>query len=315
MRLTIREIADLKEGRKSLDEITKTHDGTSLGKISSVMDKWTQSKVGKRDYSSVSFTEDGQIVQGSELRENQLSDLHRMDNSGENGTYTCTRIYENGSVEYQSTDIPHHFIMNDLMDKNKDGEYLNRSISLVSYNGTRMTVVRNNKFNDENHDMFNKTCEDMETASKEYNDMFSERWKARVQEMIDNREFPNKIKGHNLSSPIYLSHYLEHKAKQEVLKDMGTWEQNVLKGQGFDKRFEECNTKFRVSRKYTDNRDWFSRHSDLDWLVHDGHEESFQQGKPVEERNYDWTGAGYVKEVKEWGKGHQILWHLPTEEQ
>ena len=38
MKLSIKEIADLKEGRKSLEEITKTHDGTSMGKVKDTLE-------------------------------------------------------------------------------------------------------------------------------------------------------------------------------------------------------------------------------------------------------------------------------------
>lgn len=42
LRLSIQEIADLKEGRKSLEDIEKTHDGTSMGKIKGTLEDFIE---------------------------------------------------------------------------------------------------------------------------------------------------------------------------------------------------------------------------------------------------------------------------------
>ena len=100
---------------------------------------------------------------------------------------------------------------------------------------------------------------------------------------------------------------MEHKAQQQALKEMGTWEQAVLKGQGFDKQFEEQNVKIRVSRKKTDNRSRYSSYDESSFKDMDSTTELYEKtggwgqdspwrsnNKKVQEERYDWSKAGYT---------------------
>lgn len=235
MKLSIREIADWKEKGIVPQKLTKTHDGTSMGKIGPILDKWVKTvdshkcsvfdENGHQLYESLSSPSGmtfelmrWNFLQNKDFVYANSTNLHYITNNEDDSTGHNVSIQEtdeNGKT-ISVTNVPNSDKLKALTTQNDDGDYLLRSFSLASPNSTRMTVIRNNKFNEENHESYQQTIKDFDKANIEYE-----------------KEF-NKI--------------VKERGTVEAVKELGTWEQAVFKGQGFDKRFEDCNTKFRITK-------------------------------------------------------------------
>lgn len=364
--LNIQEIASLKSGMKTLEEIRKTHDGTSMGKVGPALDEWAEknrenrwaiSLVGIIDKNgkTIGYRIGDAIESINSIRpsvtdgvEDELKDswktpsqfsektgykdFHLIETSGRGGNegeYTRgVNIKESGAVfmgELAGSNVPKNehpyanegtagtmtvpnpYNMNKLLEKNKDGEYLVRSYSMVGNNGTRISIIRNNKFNQQNEGPYDSLANSLNKATIKYESDYQQRYREIAQNIIDNHEYPDNIKGHKLLRPYDIRGYVEHKAQQQALKEMGTWEQAVLKGQGFDKQFEEQNVKIRVSRKKTDNRSRYSSYDESSFKDMDNTTELYEKtggwgqdspwrsnNKKVQEERYDWSKAGYT---------------------
>ena len=321
------------------DEITKTHDGTSMGVIGSFLDDWSKEHI--RDYTRTFaiMDENGNIVRSMDdikgvnptlfsyntevhqaYKENDAKDLHLIC-SGVNNIERI-EIPEAGGDMFipEEANGPLWLLRGDEM-----GDYRNlRSVTMVSPNGTRTTFIRNDKFSPENHEAYSKTLKDMREATMEYRKDYINTYEQKVQEMINNTNLPIKVNGIEIYSPDTLLGIYLNKAKRETTKELGTWEQTVLKGQGFDKQLEECNIKARVSRKNTDSlgspRDWGSNPKSWDdsrmedeirnqdnFVNRSANEEAFGAagGK------YDWTPAGLEPAYPE-GSGTSQRWKMPS---
>lgn len=180
MKLSIQEIADLKEGRKTLDEITKTHDGTNVwaknpdlksalnnfgekcSKESEEYIRYTKDGVFQQDGTQVSFDKDR-----NRLTDEEMTDL-KKDNYEECHFTTFYKHNTNGDWKLHES-FKDNDCLPPMIDKedifllghtNKNGEYLFRSVSAESESGYRVTLVRSDKF-DFKTDKYELTTDEM----------------------------------------------------------------------------------------------------------------------------------------------------------
>lgn len=207
-------------------------------------------------------------------------EAHIITTDNEKGTRT--RIPESGSYTNQGdgfsdwkgrqpgyTVIPNADDLEKLTAKNENGEYLVRSMSVASHNGTRMSVVRNNKFSSDDEANFKQVNKELTKATQDYDFDFQETYSKNFEKAkseISKDDFPMTIDGKDVAYyPQVVNSIAMDKARRETIKEIGTFEQNVLENQGFYDKYEQCNVKFRVSRKnteqfsplsYWDNDNW-----------------------------------------------------------
>lgn len=364
--LSIKDIVLLKERPQDYlkiitETLTKTHDGTSMGKIGPVLDAWGEkttnwfmekevsvfdsdgkergSRIGTRTggpwsckIDNETVYRDDEWVTPQDFSDNSgYTNMHWIETSveGREGhKYDIgTTIKESGAVSLHEQaganvprdehplhnegtcgvlTVPSQLQLNQLCSKNENGEYALKSYSMVSRNGTRITAIKNDSFNTENEAPYKQVTKDLEKATINYSDTYQKTYSDIAQRMIDNHEYPDSINGHKLIRPYDIRCYVEHKAQQETLNQIGTWEQNVLKGQGFDKRMEDQNVKIRVSRVNTDNHSRFRDYDDSTWNSHDNYNEIYERNgtwgedspwynrnRKVEPEKYDYSKAGY----------------------
>lgn len=260
LKLTIKEIADLKEGRKTLEEIEKTHDGTSMGTIGPILDELCRTKGTKKQV--LAFDENGKKVyeiDDNGKNDNGIQHLERdissIDGEKKNlhGVVSENRTLSGRTVadiEYNDGElnIPDYNQLKSLCTTNEDGDYLLRSYTMISDNGSRMTFIKNNNFDKSNHKEYRQICKDIGKESKKYNKEYNSRVAELVKEKREEAGYINiREQGITLDElqPIYRA------AEKQALKEVGSWEDRVMKGKGFTDKLENCNVKFRMSYKYT----------------------------------------------------------------
>ena len=244
LRLSIQEIADLKEGRKTLEEIEKTHDGTSMGKIGPVLDKWIEEghlvscagfdENGKKIYQTTAINDKSGPTLLKEEIDGNVKDIHCISSNfwDENGK-PAAKIRLN-ETEFH---MPGAEQLYSITMKNDNDEYLLRSFSFVSMDHTRFTVLRNNNFSEADHKAFKEVSQDIDKQSKSYAKGFDKAVEAKMEEI---RRSGNVPVGPEMALII--------QAKKEVIKEYPSWQEAVYDKNNFGERFEQCNTKFRTKK-------------------------------------------------------------------
>ena len=219
MKLTINEIADLKEGRKTLDEITKTHDGTSMGKINYWINRFSRD-YRLDEYQGVQIVNEdnrniltGQYVgeKGKVTRHKNIKDLppnsHMIKNVGlpndPNGTGEHSDreygLFAGKPADYDPDQSFTPFKDKDMKEfntKNDDGEYIFRSTTLISRGGMTMSLLRNNNFSADDEKQFNKVCKEL---SKEIpNSIYDVDESTTLYDILSKKNFENKFKDCNV---------------------------------------------------------------------------------------------------------------------
>lgn len=318
------------------NEISKTHDGTSMGIIGPTLDDWAKEHMGDYKRTFTIMDENGKIISSNDtvnVDSSLLSFSTEIYSANEKGKAQDLHFICSGVNFSEMIDIPeaggNMYIPEEdgfltLLRGDEMGDYQNlRSVSMVSPNGTRTTFIRNDKFSPDNHEAYSKTLKDMREATLDYRKEYIETTEQKVQEMINNTKLPVTINGLEIYSPTTLLGVYLNKASQETLKEMGTWENAVLKGQGFDKQLESCNIKARVSRKNTDHlgspRDWGS--SPKAWDENRMKDEKYNQEHFLTNQEssyaaggkYDWSPAG-LEPAYGSKLGTSQRWKMPQKE-
>ena len=180
MRLKIRDIADLKEGRKTLEEISKTHDGTNLFSSSNAKDcfedfsEYAQKYMEEHEnplrdarlrYMGVTlsldgiYSKDGEgVYKGERLSENEYQEIRDNDQVQEGHLISYAPQNSYGGKNQLHT-LSGKFMHNDclppeieneniwrLAHVDNNGEYLFRSVTQESESGYRVSLVRSDDF-------------------------------------------------------------------------------------------------------------------------------------------------------------------------
>lgn len=265
--LNIKELALLKSNpeeyyRKSL----KTHDGTSMGslnpKIETFADKHATAKELVMDVYDEGGWRQGQsygihpdlfpdkynfqkIKQIDDIDEGWDHDMDIIRNSGHEEsiqpdpfTYELPHTYES---EYNYNDqyvAPNELDLQQLTRKNDDGEYMFRSITMVSPNGSSITFVKNNKFNKEDEELYNELIKKF----NEDNQDFVQEHEATLDRTYASLNGEEKYKGDN-GRVLLLDDSVKESTKQN-----GTLYDHI-KEQDWGVEFEKCNVKIRIRGK------------------------------------------------------------------
>lgn len=163
LRLSIREIADLKEGRKSWEDIEKTHDGTSMGTLRNNLKDFIKKYGDSEKRVEQVVSSDGNILK---TRTRKVSDKNRekqlMADYDEN-TDTHLIIKQSdysprNSITWTNDDDFYDFFekgeMEQLLAQNTDNKDIFRSITKIDSSNegnASITLIKSNNFNSEKY--------------------------------------------------------------------------------------------------------------------------------------------------------------------
>lgn len=198
MKLSIQEIADLKEGRKTLDEITKTHDGTSMGGLRNNIKDIVKEYAKTIDRRTFIFNEKGDKIayyigdwetdkngipkiKYDKLNERNLDLIKTVSTYNEdyagtgqhnNNLYGLFDDNDGGGGRFPKDDNTFTPFrpkdMTEFLKKDDEGNYYFRSTTLVSTGGKTMSLVKNNNFTKEDEKLFNKISREFQKDIDNY---------------------------------------------------------------------------------------------------------------------------------------------------
>ena len=169
-KLPIKEIALLKTNPQEY-YTTKTHDGTSLGKVRPAIAKYVE------EYSLSPFREVGVMSDDKEIYHfqhinNENPSQEELEKLGKTGLHIISTISDDDATDFGAF-YPFHGDMKDynytpweddletLFMKNENGEYIVQSHTTVSPTGQSVTLVKNNKFNEDNQENVKRILKEM----------------------------------------------------------------------------------------------------------------------------------------------------------
>lgn len=178
--LSIQEIASLKSGRRTLEEIIKTHDGTSLGKVRPAIAKYVE------EYSLSPFREVGVMSDDKEIYHfqhinNENPSQEELEKLGKTGLHIISTISDDDATDFGAfypfhgnsirdyNYMPWKDDLETLFMKNAKGEYIVQSHTTVSPTGQSVTLVKNNNFNDDNQENLKRILKEMNDEIDENN--------------------------------------------------------------------------------------------------------------------------------------------------
>ncbi len=291
--LSIQEIADLKECRKTLNQIIKTHDGTSITPvknginhfISEYGNSWFH-HMGIYDNNGKELThikydenEDKQFI-NDKIKLPTGKELHIMKCGGDTETAREFQKDENQKNRL----LLHKGDIQSLLETDGEGGYKVRSVTVSGNNKETMTLLRNNKFNEENHQEVLKVTEDMNKDCHDYNIKFNKelyRNYYKLKEEWENNPNDNRTSSEALE-------YFRKEAYNQTVKNIGGDMYDFLNEKGYPQRYDNCNCKLRI-RKNEDLT--FNNPEDDDeyWEYAYPEDESFDEEYPIyDEDEYDY---------------------------
>ena len=161
--LNIQEIASLKSGMKTLEEIRKTHDGTSMGKLP--IGDFVSKYGGDYAYHEVAYDKDGKIIDDIDVLSQHIAYPNNADRTDSHVIFSMDASEKDG--EYFELDDGTAWLTTTNLDY---FDYLNkyRSLTSVGGNGSSMSVIRNNKFSPEDAEKFKDTYKKFDDAIADY---------------------------------------------------------------------------------------------------------------------------------------------------
>lgn len=252
LKLTIKQIADLKEGRRTLQEITKTHDGTSMGGLRSNIQNFKQKYATANWKHIISYDENGNVVNHSQLTEFQIEYLKipsEVYNNNKNmdlisnlghEDLTASAFGVTDPVDYEDKYSGFDILDYDqLIQRNKDGDYVYKSVTTVSPNGSSLTLIKNNKFSIKDEKKYQDLTRKMHYDLKDF-----------VKKCQLDYEIQSARLGY-INDDESLTPWEKYKKKSSLAMQY-TIERNgtlyeYIKKQGYSEMFEkECNIKLRM---------------------------------------------------------------------
>ena len=229
---------------KVINESVKTHDGTSLGKIRHSLDKIAPKIRNKKKEQAYIIDEYGNIIQHKKGTGDSVEiDEDTLKEEKHKGLH----ITHNHPSDLTLDDIPTTLSHADLLilnTKNNDGDYLFRSISAENPNGTRITLIRNNKFNESNEDDYHMAVNKYFNSSIQYKHLILQKTKQIMYGKVQQYK-----SDHPHESIPHMK--MEIETRKEVIKEIGSLK-GYLKKEGVIKSFEDCNCKLRITSNKVD---------------------------------------------------------------
>ncbi len=243
--LTIQEIALLKTNPKKYYTI-KTHDGTSMGKINNALNNFAQSQIGEVDkvggkehlqiYDSNGKPYFNTIKEGSTYQVSVPTDDLREEKNL-HLAHNHTTLLEDGMPTMLSSGDT-----NILLEKNKDSDYIFQSITATSPSRRcpKVTLLRNNKFSEDDHPQFKKATEQMRDEYSRYREKFQNMVMKEEKKMVDEymKEHPHGIRPFRFHTD----------AVNVAYKECGTLDQH-FKSNGVYDELEKANCKLRITEQ------------------------------------------------------------------
>lgn len=250
MRLSIREIADWKEKGIPPQMFTKTHDGTSMGNLRTLIQKFGKEYASSDWKHMISYDENGNVVDHSQRTKFEISYLKipndvydnnkNMDlitNLGREDLNASTFGVTNDEYEdkYSGFDILDY---DQLLQKNKEGDYTYRSVTSVSPNGASLTIVKNKNFSEKDEQKYQEITRKMHYELKEFvNDCELDYQLEMMRNEGVVREEDSIYEGYQRRVA---------SAMDKVISKRGTV-YDFIKNNGYAERLEkECNCKLRI---------------------------------------------------------------------
>lgn len=227
LKLPIKDLALLKSNPQQY-YATKTHDGTSMGKIGPALDEWAKKSFRRQAL----FDENGKLISDISIEDRGWNDSNHMwkdyiDTDTKNLNYirawqTTFGYFKETTDDKGIYPLYDGNILRLSNEKNKNGDYLLRSYSTVGPNGVRMTAIRGDKFNEEDE-------KKLKIAARHY-DSIQKFYRREYYVIYDNLK-------NNIDNPA-----------EETIRKIGTYKERLEK-EGVLQELEDCHIKIRWSKK------------------------------------------------------------------
>lgn len=268
MKLSIREIADWKEKGIPPQRFTETHDGTSSGPIRNNLKGFIEDYA-RNDFEHIEiYDENGNYVHHIKGVYHSPFDFEGEMPLNKIDEVRNAHVIQTSNYQWQLTHVPFteqdpldsnagqskHIMMKEQMDQllqtDREGNYYLRSTTLVSPNGYSMTLIKNDKFNKENHKDFERITRDFQKdveawSNKYYRDFFTNQ-----EYLLNAFAEDNGIKRSEISRKDHWD--ITKQASQQTISAYGTLEQFI--DENYAERFESVNCKLKTQEnKGVDN--------------------------------------------------------------
>ena len=251
------------------NDINKTHDGTSLGKVRSAISQWaatycTATMDGRMDdYGGTNTLVPNAVFdkRGRKIAET-FQDTEHME--GHYATADLTRAQKHeGDLHFVDAEgrympqvdglpVP-AYCFQSIMKKNEEGEYYIRSETIVGEEGGYVTAIRNDNFGPENEGavkkLLNNMTEDGFNATTTFTAPGGEdgfKWRDKYDKGIQKEN--DRADNWEMKGKHEKAEQIRKDAHSKVINKIGTWEQAVYEGKGYKEQFEEQNVKIRTTR-------------------------------------------------------------------
>lgn len=261
--LKIKDLALLKSHPEEY-YLTKTHDGTSSGPLRTGLNDFI-GKYADSNYKQIEvLNKEGKHaghVQGiyaenirvEELEEMGVTDAHIIQNDGGSLFFgpEQTRIQEQHDAVFIQDNERYTFPLLEEMDQltlqNEDGEYYLRSTTVTdSYAGGSITLMRTNKFNEENHEEFRRVADAFEKESREWKLEYTFGELAKEKELWNEYRDETGIWLGGEKSTHPERQRIRKEAEKMMQEEMGSYREVFTKKYG--PQFEACNIKLKIRR-------------------------------------------------------------------
>ena len=162
--LSIQEIASLKSGMKTLAEIRKTHDGTSMGKLP--IGDFVSKYGGDCYYHEAVYDRDGKLLYDIEDISNRVAGYSKKIDRTDTHVIFSMDANEKDGEYFELDDGTAWLGLADLENFGFIETY--RSITSVGGNGSSMTAIKNNKFSPEDAEKLKDTYRKFDKAIMDY---------------------------------------------------------------------------------------------------------------------------------------------------
>lgn len=219
----------------------KTHDGTSMGRIKKPLNQFAE-KYSQLDHEEASiYDKDGKELEHINQNKDTSVDLNEMTEYLNKEGITGCHIDHNHPILHYKDVIPSPLSIPDmdmLRIKNDDGEYIYQSISCESMNGYRMTLLRNNKFSEKDEARFQTETAHFDESCRAYYEAFT--------------KMSKDWGTHHMKEYYEQGYSLEEfrdACTKYALGELGSFEDFIFEQRNYDKAFEECNCKLRITKR------------------------------------------------------------------
>ncbi len=244
MRLSIEEIALVKSKKKSLDDILKTHDGTSMGRIKSKLKEFIKDNAKNRKRQYLYLDENGKELNEKDLTDNGM--VHLIRNIGDTDIFTDEELPVDGFHPFTSDDIFNMVYTTDNQEPiyvgDMTGEDLYRSVTIVSPSGETVSLIKNNKFSTEDKKTLLNIEGDFGNAWQDFYITRSKAERERYNELL--KTMPDDLTDNEVES---FKETIRQEAIDYSKERVGTPE-NFLKDYGIKNKLSECNVRFHYQK-------------------------------------------------------------------